>query len=132
MTTASQQVRALGFGSVEEFMVFQELLRRGLKNGEDFTFQARFFGGRMDKGGLVVDFLFYTPPDLAIAVQGVYYHYSQGVDAKAQDIYARAQLASEGITLIFLDDEDIHQDVKYYVGEALQYRDYSRITRGIV
>lgn len=132
MTTASQRARALGFGSVEEEMVFNELVRRGLQHGDDFTFQNRFFGGRLDKGGIILDFLFYNPPGLAINVQGVYYHYEQGVDQKAQDQIARIQIAAEGIDLIFIDDDDVHRDVRYYVDEALHFRDHSRITRGII
>lgn len=132
MVTAAAQAHAQGFGSVEEQMVFQELLRRGLKHGQDFTYQNRFFGGRLDKGGLIVDFLFSNPPDLAINVTGFYFHYQQGVEQLAQDRYAIIQLAQQGITLVEIDDTDIHQDVKYFVGEALKYRDHSLRARGMV
>ena len=86
-------------------------------------------GGRMDKGGLVLDFLF---PDrnLAVNVQGVYYHYEFGVESKARDTMARASLAGDDITLIFIDDDDLLQDPKYYCREALNYRDHSRLGGG--
>ena len=132
MTTAAAQAHAEGFGSLEERAVYMELVRRSLTPGLDFSYQSRFFGGRLEKGGLVVDFLIYNPTGLAINPVGEYYHYDQGSDQKAQDRYASAQLAAEGITLIFIDDVDIHRDVRYYVGEALQFRDHSRMTRGIV
>ena len=112
-------------------MVFQELLRQGLKHGEDFTFQNRFFGGRLDKGGLVVDFLFSNPPNLAISITGFYYHYQQGVGQLAQDVYAKLQLAQQGITLIEIDDDDVHRDAAFYVREALRFRDHSRRARGM-
>lgn len=112
--------------------MFQELQRRGLVHEVDFLYQSRFFGGRLDKGGLVVDFTFNNPPGLAINVQGVFFHYEQGVDVKAADRIAWVQLTAQGIHLIFLDDEDILEDVQFYVGEALQFRDHSRMTRGLL
>jgi hypothetical protein len=56
----------------------------------------------------------------------VYYHYGLGVIQIARDRIGRAQLAGLGITLIFIDEDDIYEDVGYYVKEALQYRDHSR------
>ena len=130
--TAAQQAQELGFGSVAELMVFNELIRRGLVHQVDFQHQSRFFGGRLDKGGLIVDFLFSNPPDLAINVQGVFFHLEQGVGQIARDKIAKAQLAGQGITLIFIDDDDILEDVEFFVGAALNYEDHSRITRGLL
>jgi hypothetical protein len=130
VTTLSQQVRAQGFGSVEEFLVYQELLRRGLKDGLDFTFQSAQFGGRLDRGGLVVDFLFSNPPGLAINPLGAYWHGTP--EARARDLLSRALLAGQGVTLIWIDDDDVNRDVQYYVGEALGFRDHSRLARGVM
>ncbi len=128
MTTLSQQVRAQGFGSVEEYLVYNDLLRRGLKDGIDFSFQTSLFGGRLDKGGQVIDFLMYNPPGLAINPLGAYFHGTP--EARGRDLIARALLAGQGITLIFIDDNDVNRDVHYYVGEALAFRDHSRLARG--
>ena len=87
-------------------------------------------GGRLDKGGVVIDFLFTDPPDLAINVQGEYYHYGLGATFMQNDIIIRAQMASEGITLIFIDESDILEDVDYYVRQALNYRDHSQLAGG--
>ena len=87
-------------------------------------------GGRIDKGGLVIDFSFIDPPDLAINIQGVYYHYEQGSVNIAKDLIAREQLASQGVTLIFVDDIDLEQNPEYFIREALNYRDHSRIGAG--
>ena len=116
-------------GSVPEFLVLQELLRIGKQEGLDFSFQSPLLGGRLDKGGVVIDFLFADPPNLAINVQGTYYHYGLGVTQLVRDQMGRAQLAALGITLIFVDEDDIYKDVEYYVKEALQYRDHSRLGR---
>ena len=132
MVTAAQQARALGFGSIEEQMVFEELVRRGYKLGIDFDYQSTVRGGRVDKGGLVVDFLFSNPPGLAINPLGTYFHYAHGVDQRAHDLLSRIVLLQQGITLIFIDDTDLHRDVRYYVGEALQFRDHSSYAMGKV
>lgn len=127
----TQQVVPEGFlGSLPEYLVFAELVRRGKEPGIDFSFQSPLMGGRIEKGGVVIDFLFNDPPGLAINVQGVFFHYEMGWETRARDEIARVQLAGQGITLIFIDEDDIMENVRYYVGEALQYRDHSRMTRG--
>ena len=118
-------------GSLPEWLVFDNLVTRQRKVHEvDFVYQSAFSGGRLEKGGLVVDFMFYDPPDLAISVLGEYFHYRMGTDVSARDIIARAQLAGEGVTLIFIDEDDIMRDVDFYVRDALRYRDHSKKTRG--
>lgn len=110
--------------------MYAELLRRGKREGEDFTYQSKQLGGRLDKGGLVLDFVFSDPPDLAINVQGTYWHYGQGTAIVQNDRMQRAQMAGLGITLILIDEDDVLSDVSYYVGAALQYRDLSKLGRG--
>lgn len=129
MVTQTQQVPDDWPGSLPEYIAYQTFVELGLEPGHDFTYQSPLMGGRMDKGGLVLDFLF---PDrnLAVNVQGVYYHYEFGVESKARDTMARAGLAADDITLIFIDDDDLLQDPKYYCREALNYRDHSRLGGG--
>ena len=134
MTTQSQQDRALrpslpaDFpGSLPEFLVFQELLRLGKREGVDFTFQVAFQGGRLQKGGMVLDFLFSNPPDLAINVQGTFFHGT--AEQQSLDRIVRAQMAGQGVTLIFIDEADILDDVRRVVGAALRFQDVSRLGR---
>ena len=117
-------------GSVPEYVAYQTFIELGLEPGQDFTYQSPLMGGRMDKGGFVLDFLFTNPPDLAVNVQGVYYHYEFGVEAKARDVMARASLAGQNLTLVFIDDDDLMADPTYYCREALAYRDHSRLGGG--
>ena len=117
-------------GSVPEYIAYRTFIELGLEPGEDFTYQSPLMGGRMDKGGVVLDFLFTNPPDLAVNVQGVYYHYEFGVEAKARDVMARASLAGQNLTLVFIDDDDLMADPTYYCREALAYRDHSRLGGG--
>lgn len=116
-------------GSLPEYICWVTLEEMGKKEGVDFFFQSPFAGGRMEKGGLVIDFIFKDPPDLAINIQGEYYHYLQGESTIARDIIARESLAAEGITLIFIDSEDILRDRKFFVREALAFRDHSKLGR---
>lgn len=119
-------------GSVPEFMVFSSLINTFNKiSGIDFSYQNERMGGRLDKGGLILDFIFTNPPDLAINVQGEYYHYGKGKFVMQNDMFARQVIASQGITLIFIDENDILNDVDYYVREALNYKDHSKLGGGI-
>ena len=113
-----------------EEICYNELVRRGLREGVDFTFQTAQFGGRLDRGGIIVDFDFINPPDLAFAVQGEYFHYQLRGGTRLQDLAVREELALLGQTLIFIDEGDLLRDPQWVVGEALQYRDHSRLARG--
>ncbi len=117
-------------GSLPEYLVVRALEKLGKIEGVDYSYQAPFMGGRLDKGGMIIDFLFFDPPDLAINVQGEYWHYGFGSEIKARDIIAREQLAGLGITLIFIDENDVLENADFYVREALQYIDHSKLARG--
>ena len=130
MVTQQVQVPNNWPGSIAEYVAYSTFIELGREPGQDFTYQSPLMGGRLDKGGFVLDFMFSDPPDLAINVQGVYYHYEFGVEAKARDVMARASLAGQNITLIFIDDDDLMKDPRYYCREALNYRDHSRLGGG--
>ena len=114
-------------GSLPEYLVNEALIELGKEPDLDFFYQSPFAGGRMQRGGLVIDFIFVNPPDLAINVQGEYYHYEMGADIKARDLLARAMLAGDGISLIFIDEGDVYRDAVGYTRDALRYRDRSRL-----
>jgi hypothetical protein len=117
-------------GSLPEFIAYSTLQRMGKRPGLDFDFQSSLAGGRVDKGGMIIDFMFRNPPDLAINIQGIYYHYEQGAGIQARDLMARQQLAGLGIALIFIDEGAIMENPEYYLQEALRYRDHSRLGAG--
>ena len=133
MTTPSNQLQApLNWeGSLPEYLVYESLTESfGKLAGVDFTYQSSLLGGRLFKGGVVLDFLFNNPPDLAINVQGEYYHYGMGATFIQNDIIVRQQMAGDGINLIFIDENDILNDVDYFVREALNYKDHSKLGGG--
>ena len=59
-------------GSEPEWICYSVLVQIGKIPDQDFTYQSPLMGGRLDKGGAVVAFVFKDPPDLAINVQGNY------------------------------------------------------------
>ena len=130
MVTQQVQVPNNWPGSIPEYVAYSTFIKLGREPGQDFTSQSPLMGGRLDKGGFVLDFMFSDPPDLAVNVQGVYYHYEFGVEAKARDVMARASLAGQNITLIFIDDDHLLSDPLYYCREALNYKDHSRLGGG--
>ena len=118
-------------GSLPEFLVFNSLTTTfNLQQGVEFTYQSPLLGGRLEKGGVVLDFVFNEPPDLAINVQGEYYHYGKGSTVSQNDVMVRQQMAGQGIFLIFIDENDIYEDVDYYVRQALNYKDHSKLGGG--
>jgi len=114
-------------GSEPEWITYSVLIQLGKIPDEDFTYQSPLMGGRLDKGGMIIDFMFFNPPDLAVNVQGVYYHYELGAETKARDIFARQSLVAQGITLIFVDEDDLEQDAIGITRDALAFRDKSRL-----
>ena len=134
MTTQNlqQQVPEGWAGSLPEYLVYRSLTEEFNKvDGIDFSYQSSLLGGRLFKGGVILDFYFFNPPDLAINVQGEYYHYGKGKVMIQNDMLTREQVASMGINLIFIDESDVLKDVDYYVKEALNYKDHSKLGGGI-
>ena len=131
MTTQAEQlgVPSDWTGSVPEYLVYSSLIsKQGKIEGIDFTYQSPLMGGRLTKGGVVIDFLFTDPPDLAINVQGVFYHYEKGAAVRQSDILTREYLASMGIKLIFVDEDDLIDDARAIVADALAGIDRSRFS----
>lgn len=121
---------ALTFTDIE-LVVYTTLIRLGYSPTVDFTFQSEEFGGRLDRGGLVVDFLFANPPGLAINPLGEYFHYRLRGGSRVSDLVSREELARTGVTLIFIDEADLlGPRADWFVREALQFRDHSRLAKG--
>ena len=114
-------------GSKPEYFIYNALLSLGLKPDRDFVYQSSQLGGRLEKGGAVVDFLFYNPPNLAVNIQSVYYHY-RGITQKVRGQMQRAQLEGLGLKVIYIDEEDALRNPRYYVQQALMGNDLSMMS----
>ena len=117
MTTQRSQIRP-------EEAFFLALLELGYEPNKDFTYQP---SERINDQGSVIHFMFTNPPNLAINIQGVYYQHDFGGDIKARDLITRETLVGQGITLIFVDEDDVHQDAVGIAEDALQFIDKSRL-----
>lgn len=111
-------------GSRPEWMVYQELISQGKSPQGDFNYQTSLMGGRQEFGGIVADFVVYSPP-IVINVQGGYWHFDMGVSKQSIDEIQRAEMTSLGYTVVYIDESDIEADVNYFVAEALAGHDHS-------
>ena len=50
-----------------------------------------------------------------------------GSDVRSQEIFMREALAGQGITLIFVDEDQLRQDAVGIARQALEFRDRSRL-----
>ena len=90
-------------GSEPEYYIYKALQRRGLSEGVDFTYQSKQGGGRIQRGGAIVDFLLVNPR-VGINVQSLYYH-ARTSDQRSHDNIVRAMLEGSGIRVEYISEE---------------------------
>lgn len=112
-------------GTDGEWLFFSSLIELDYELDKDFLYRPDSTG----IGGTGVGFSFENPPNLAVNIQSVYYTNNQGLGTQSKDIFTRESLAGLGITLIFVDEEDLEQDALGITREALDYKDSSRLGR---
>lgn len=103
-----------------ELAVYRALI----KLGEPFEFQSAMMGGREVRGGAVADFLL-NQYSLIISVIGWYWHTNRPETA-ARDSLQRIALASQGYTVIYIDEDHALQNATFYCQEAIRGVDHSR------
>ena len=123
--TTQQEIPEGWQGTPTAFIVFKALVNAGKLPGKDFTYSPRTQGSRIPQG-VEADFVFTNPPNLAMQVHESIYEHHTGTEIRGTDIMARAQLAGQGISLVFLDHALLLHDPEWLIKEALQYRDHSR------
>lgn len=115
-------------GTRPEWAVQWGLQQNGLVDGLDFTYLARLPGVGASYYS-TVDFLI-EDYNIAIEVQGKYWHYGQGSDKIMKDIFRVAAYAGQGIKVIFIDEPDALEDPVYFTREALEGYDHSHVSTG--
>ena len=106
-------------GSTPEWAIYWALTI--LKVG--FTYQSPQMGGRLAKGGAILDFEI-PSLNLAINVTSKYWHY-RTTPGRMADELQRATLEGRGIRVIFIDEMDALRNPIFYTREALKFRDHS-------
>ena len=112
-------------GTLPEYLVYRELVRLQV----EFEYQSSQMGGRQERGGSVVDFLI-IDLNLVLNVQSQYWHYGRPAAVLADRIQ-REQLEAQGLTVVYLDEEDLLRNARWYVEEALAGRDHSLASQGV-
>ena len=127
MTTTKP--KPVGFpGTEPEYRVYVALRGLGYIEDVDFIFQSSQLGGRVVRGGIVLDF--YLPTlGLGINVQGAYWHYGRHGQI-AIDLHQRGAAEAAGIHIVFIDEADALRNARWYVEEAIAGRDHSTMIRG--
>ena len=114
-------------GTTPEYLVYRALEGLGYKEVDDFDYQSSQQGGRAERGGSVLDF--YIPElNLGLNIQSEYWHYGRPEQVR-RDQLQRESLEASGIRIVYLDENDILRNAKFYVEAALRGEDYSRMTR---
>jgi len=111
-------------GTLPEWSIYWAHIQLGLKDGQDFQSQFQF---SLAPNG--VDF-FEFDIQLAIEVNGLYWHYGFGATKQDSDMERRIRIESFGIQVIAIDEDDAMRDPKFYLREARLGRDHSRQTMG--
>jgi very-short-patch-repair endonuclease len=111
-------------GTLPEWYVhWWSVHRRHLIPDLDFEFQSSLFGGRLDLGGLVIDFLYphLFPPGLVVNVQGFTWHYYT-TEQRQADVMTKERLIARGYTVVFAREEDLLKQLDRTMSEALTGR----------
>jgi len=104
-------------GSNLEYYIWQAILRTGRVENLDFVFQSRLFGGRINTGGAVADFLIFSPR-VGINVQSLYYH-GTTAQQRAHDELQRIAIEGDGLRLEYIQEDDAINRPDQAVREAI-------------
>ncbi len=114
-------------GTIPEYSVYWALVRLGYIPDVDFIYQSSQLGGRLDKGGAVIDFEIFEP-HIALNIQSFYWHYGRP-NAIASDLLQRQALEGMGIRVVYIDEDDAIRAPLYYTQQALLGNDFSTMGR---
>lgn len=108
-------------GSQPEYWIYRAIIRAGYLEGagasRGFRYQAKKAGGRLERGGAVVDFEIFSP-HVGINVQSNYFH-NRTTNQRAHDALQRAMLEARGLRLEFIDESEAINRPDAAVAEAL-------------
>lgn len=113
-------------GSLPEWAIFWAHLALGLEPDEDFAYLYK-----LEEAPKGVDF-FEFDLQLAIEIQGLYWHYGLGAAKQESDLERKIRIEALGIAVIFIDEDDALADPIYYLREARNGIDHSRSGTGMI
>jgi hypothetical protein len=113
-------------GTLPEWAIFWAHAAIGLELDQDFAYLYK-----MEEAPNGVDF-FEFDLQMAIEIQGLYWHYGLGAAKQLSDLERKIRIESLGITVIFIDEDHALQDPVYFLREARNGIDHSRAGKGLV
>jgi hypothetical protein len=122
----------LAIATLPEWYVYWALTQRLHKReGIDFAFRGSVAYAAGLAASTSLDFSMLDGSQIAIEVQGLFWHYQQGAAKMTQDYVRQGALAGLGMwRVVNIDEDDALRDPEFYVREALQGRDHSYRYRG--
>jgi hypothetical protein len=123
---------SLAIATLPEWYVYWALTQRLHKReGIDFSFRGSVAYAAGLAASTSLDFAMLDGSQIAIEVQGLFWHYQQGSAKMVQDYVRQSALAGLGMwKIVNIDEDDALRDPEFYVREALQGRDHSYRYRG--
>ncbi len=101
-----------------EWRVYWWLTKHKNEVGE-FDFQSSLMGGRLSRGGLVMDFILLEfIPQLAINVQGEYWHFGSSILA-TKDRLTKERIIALGMNAINVREQDLLDRLDYTMRNAI-------------
>ena len=105
-------------GTAPEFAVWQALKKQGV----NFDYQSSQIGGRLMLGGAILDFYI---PDRAMGIN--IQEYYDSTSKLAVEKIQKTMLESQGIKMVYIDEDAALSNPEWYVAEALRGIDHSRM-----
>ena len=100
-----------GTNSVSEWYIYWALTKILGPEGEGWTYQSSYLGGRRIRGGAVVDFVVFTPRyNIGLRVQTFYFHLAAGSIKQSSDLEQRIALESYGLRIVDIYEQDFIGD----------------------
>lgn len=105
-----------GSNSLSEWLFYCACERELGPEGDQWTYQSSYLGGRRMRGGAVVDFVLFTPRyNIGVRIQSFYFHLSATQEKQSSDLEQRTNLERYGLRIIDVYEQDYIGDLS---GEA--------------
>lgn len=112
-------------GNLPEWSIYWGLEMNRLRPEIDFTYLVPIVNHRGVVGYTEADLVIF-PVNVAIMVNGEYFHYEMGGTKQAFDRIQYQIIAAKGYTVVIIDALDAVRDPVYYAAEAIAGRTHSR------
>lgn len=117
-------------GTLPEWTIYWAHGQLRLKEDEDFQYIPRLSGATGNDKGAQVDF-FELDINLAINIQGLFWHYGMGAGKQFNDQEQRIRIEATGTQYIAIDEDHALADPVFYLREARLGKDHSLMANGV-